>query len=115
MQRYDRCRSCGIAWHREHGFELGPIALNIVITFGALAIGMVVAFVATAPDFPVGALTAGFVIGAIVIPLFVFPFTNTLWMAFDLLAHRPDEKELAEAAAAVAAAGTASQILVGDA
>lgn len=115
MLRYDRCRTCGIAWHREHGFELGPIALNIVITFGALAVGMVVAFIATAPDFPVGALTAGFVVGAIVIPLLSFPFTSTLWMAVDLLAHRPDEQELAAAAAAVAAADTPPQILVRDA
>ena len=100
--RYERCRTCGIKWHREHGFELGPIALNIVITFFTIGVGMVVAFVATAPDFPVTALTLGFVAGAIVIPLLVFPFTNTLWMAVDLLSHEPDERELAEAAAAVA-------------
>ncbi len=79
---------------------MGPIALNVVITFGALAVGMVVAFVATAPDFPVTALTIGFVIGAIVIPVLAFPFTNTLWMAVDLLTHKPDSRELAEAAAA---------------
>lgn len=81
---------------------MGPIALNSVITFGLLAIGMVVAFIATAPDFPVGALTVGFVIGAVVIPLALFPFTNTLWLAVDLLTHRPDEKELTDASIAVA-------------
>ena len=102
MLRYDRCRTCGIKWHREHGFELGPIGLNVVVTFGALAVGMVVAFIATAPDFPVTALTVGFVIGAIVIPVLVFPFTNTLWLAVDLLAHQPDEKELVDAGIAIA-------------
>lgn len=102
MLRYDRCRSCGIKWHREHGFELGPIALNIIFTFFTLGVGMVVAFVATAPDFPVLTLTLALVGGAIVVPLLAFPFTNTLWMAFDLLSHKPDERELAEAAAAVA-------------
>ncbi len=102
MLRYERCRTCGIAWHREHGFELGPIALNIVITFGVLAAGMVVAFIATAPEFPVTALTIGFVIGAIVIPVLAFPFTNTLWMAVDLFTHKPDEHELIEAGIAVA-------------
>jgi uncharacterized protein (DUF983 family) len=99
--RYDRCRTFGIRWHREHGFELGPISVNTVITFVALTIGMAIAFVATAPDFPVATLTAVFVGGAIVIPMLAFPFTNTLWMAFDLLAHKPDERELAEAAASV--------------
>jgi len=100
MQRYERCRTCGIGWHREHGFELGPIALNVVITFGVLAVGMVVAFVATSPDFPVTALTLGFVAGAVIIPLLAFPFTNTLWLAIDLATHPPSENELAEAAEA---------------
>jgi uncharacterized protein (DUF983 family) len=102
LQRYDRCRTCGLRWHREHGFELGPIALNVVITFGALAIGMVVGFVATAPDFPVTALTIGFVVGAIVVPLVAFPFTNTLWFAVDLATHPPGPVELAEAETFVA-------------
>ena len=76
----------------------GPIALNVVITFFSLAVGMVVAFVATAPDYRVTALTIGARHrSAIVLPLFFFPFTYTLWLAFDLLSHKPDERELAEA------------------
>jgi len=101
LGRYPRCRSCGIAWHREHGFELGPIALNIVFTFFTLAVSMIVAFVATAPDFPTLALTLGCVTGAILIPLTAYPFTYTIWLAFDLATHRPDARELAQAAAAV--------------
>ena len=57
------------------------------------------------------ALTIGFVVGAIVIPVLAFPFTNTLWLAVDLLAHKPDDKELLEAAIAVAE----QQFLVEDA
>ena len=102
MLRYDRCRTCGIRWHREHGFELGPIALNSVFTLGVLAVGMAVTFIITSPDFPVTELTVGLVIGAVLIPVFAFPFTNTLWMAFDLYMHKPDEKELTEAAIAIA-------------
>lgn len=68
---------------------------------------MVVAFVATAPDFPVLALTLAFMGGAVVLPLFFYPFTNTLWLAVDLLAHKPDDAELADAAQAVAADKTA--------
>lgn len=102
--RYDRCRTCGIRWRREQGFELGAIGLNLLFTFLALAIGMVAAFVATTPDFPVFAMTIGFMAGAIVVPLVLYPFTNTIWLAVDLLAHRPDIAELAEAAGAVAAA-----------
>jgi len=111
--RYDRCRTCGIGWHREHGFELGPIALNVVFTFGSLAVIMVVAFVATAPDYNVAALM-GLVIGAaVLLPLVYLPFTNTLWLAFDLAVHRPDERELAEARAAVEAAAASSVATAG--
>jgi len=61
----------------------------------------VVAFVATAPDFPVLQLTIGFLIGAVVIPLLAYPFTYLLWQGFDLFTHKPDERELAEAAASL--------------
>ncbi|MDO8364083.1 MAG: DUF983 domain-containing protein [Actinomycetota bacterium] len=103
LGHHDRCRSCGIRWHREHGFELGPIALNVVITFFTLGVSMIVAFVATAPDFPVAKLTIGLLAGAIVVPLIAYPFTYMLWQAFDLVTHKPDARELAEAAAAVGA------------
>ncbi len=101
LGHYERCRTCGIRWHREHGFELGPVALNVVFTFFMLAVSMVVAFVATAPDYNAFALTAGFVSAAILLPLIAYPWTYTLWLAFDLATHKPDERELSEAAAAV--------------
>lgn len=97
LGHHERCRSCGIRWHREHGFELGPIALNVVITFFLLGVSMIIGFVATAPDFPVLALTVGLVSGAILIPLIAYPFTFMVWQAFDLLTHQPDQAELDEA------------------
>lgn len=103
LGRHERCRSCGIKWHREHGFELGPIALNVVFTFGSLAVMMVTAFIVTAPDYDVVLLTSLVVGAAIILPLLYYPFTYTLWLAFDLASHEPDERELAEADAAVAA------------
>lgn len=108
LGRYQRCRSCGIEWHREHGFELGPIALNVVFTFGSLAVLMVAAFVVTAPDYDAVFLTTLVVGAAILLPLLFHPFTYTLWLAFDLLSHPPDERELAEADAAVAAMAAAA-------
>ena len=55
LGKYERCRTCGLRWRREEGFELGPVALNTVITFAVLAIGMLIGFVATYPDVAVGA------------------------------------------------------------
>lgn len=104
LGRYDRCRTCGVKWHREHGFELGPIALNVVFTFFSLAVIMIVAFVTTGPDYNVAGLMALVIGAAIVLPLLFQPFTYTLWLAFDLAVHPPDQREVAEAEAAVAAA-----------
>ncbi len=85
---------------------MGAIALNCLFTFAALAVGMIVAFVATSPNFPVFALMVSFMSAAIVLPLLLYPFTNTLWLAIDLLAHRPDEAELAGAADALLSASS---------
>lgn len=101
LGRYPRCRSCGIRWQREHGSEIGAIGLNTILTFVSIGIGMVVAFVATAPDFPVRSLMVGFMSAAVVLPVLFYPFTNTLWLAFELQVHKPDEQELAEARSAV--------------
>jgi uncharacterized protein (DUF983 family) len=102
LGRYERCRTCGIRWHREHGFELGPVALNVVVTFFTLGVAMAASFVATAPDFPVGPITAAIIGTAIVVPIIAQPFTYMVWLAFDLASRRPDAAELADAAAAVA-------------
>lgn len=102
VQRRDRCRTCGIGWHREHGFELGPTALNVVLTFLTLGIGMLIAFALTIPDIPVAPLTIGFVSGAVLLPLVYQPFTCMIWLAFDLATHKPTEAELAAAAAYLA-------------
>jgi hypothetical protein len=76
--------------------------VNIVFTFFTLAVTMIVAFVATGPEYNVPALMVLMIGAAILLPLFFYPFTYTLWLAFDLASHPPDERELAEAAAAVA-------------
>lgn len=100
LGRYERCRTCGIRWNREQGTELGAIVLNCLFTFLTLAIGMLAAFVATSPDFPVFTMTVAFMAAALVLPLLFYPFTNTLWLAVDLLAHKPDDAELAAARSA---------------
>ncbi len=100
--RYDRCRTCGIAWHREEGFELGAVTVNMIVTFGALAIAMTVGFVVTAPDIPVVPLVLSLIAVALVAPVLIYPFTYTMWLAFDLAVHPPEPIELDDAMAAVA-------------
>jgi uncharacterized protein (DUF983 family) len=103
LGKFPRCRTCGIRWHREAGFELGPVALNTTLTFFALAAAMTVAFIITAPDIPVLPLVLTFASVAVGLPILLYPFTYTAWLAFDLAAHPPGAAEEADALAWVAA------------
>ena len=88
--------------------EFGALMLNTGITFVAIAVAMVVGFVMTAPDVAVVPMLAVCFGLAVVVPLVVYPFTFTLWLAIDLVSHRPSEAELARAEQAVSAQPQAS-------
>jgi uncharacterized protein (DUF983 family) len=100
FHRHERCRTCGIKWHREEGFELGAVTMNTIVTFGALTIAMVIGFVRTSPDIPVLPFVLALAAVAVVVPIVIYPFTYTMWLAFDLAVHPPEPAELAEASAA---------------
>lgn len=103
LGKYPRCRTCGLEWRREEGFELGPVALNTVITFFCLTVGMAIGFVVSYPDIAVWPILLSCIAVAVLLPILIYPLTFTLWFAFDVLAHPPDAAELAEARAALAA------------
>jgi uncharacterized protein (DUF983 family) len=98
--KYDRCRTCGIRWRREEGFELGAVTINIVLTFIVLTAAMTIGFIRTSPDIPVLPMVMSLVGVAILMPIVIYPFTFTIWLALDLAVHRPDDAELAEASVA---------------
>jgi uncharacterized protein (DUF983 family) len=101
--KYDRCRTCGIRWRREEGFELGAVTINTVLTFIVLTIGMTVGFIMTSPDIPVLPMVLSLLGIAVLMPIVIYPFTFTIWLALDLAVHRPDATEMNEAAAVAAA------------
>ncbi len=107
LGKYERCRTCGIRWRREEGFELSAVAINTTLTFLALAIGMTIGFVMTSPDIPVASMVLSLIGVAVFMPIVIYPLTYTMWLAFDLAVHRPEAAELAEAAAAVDAQAVA--------
>ena len=100
--KHERCRTCGIRWRREEGFELGAVTINTILTFIVLVAAMTVGFVVTSPDIPVMPMVLSLIGVAVLMPIVIYPFTFTIWLAFDLATHRPDAAELAQAAAAVA-------------
>lgn len=73
------------------------MVLNIIVTFGVLAVVLAVMVAATVPDVAVGPTLTVMGLIAVILPMVVYPFTYTLWLAIDLAAHPPSPAELAVA------------------
>lgn len=101
FRRHDRCRTCGIRWNREVGFELGAVTFSTIVTFGVIVVTMVVGFVLTVPDVAVVPMMVIAGSLGLATPVVFYPASYTTWLAFDLAVHPPDPAELADAAAAI--------------
>jgi uncharacterized protein (DUF983 family) len=85
-----RCARCGLDLERGEGFWLGTMAINLGVTemvFGATLVGVMVI---TWPHVPWAALTVAAVLLNGVLPLILYPFARTTFLAIDLLMHRMD-------------------------
>ena len=78
--------------------------MNTVVTSVTLVLAMAISLVITVPDVPVRTLVVVLGIVAVVMPIIVYPFTYTLWLAVELTVNPPDKAELAQADLAVAKA-----------
>ncbi|MCC6433998.1 MAG: DUF983 domain-containing protein [Acidimicrobiales bacterium] len=90
----DHCPTCGIASEREDGHFVGAVGFNTIFSFGALLITLLVGTWATYPHIPVVAMLAVCFGTAIVVHMLFWPFSQTLWMAFDLGWRPATEEEL---------------------
>jgi uncharacterized protein (DUF983 family) len=88
-----RCPSCGLPLERgEEGYQVGSYMFNIIaseLLFAAVFIGLIWL---TWPAVPWTALQIGGVIMMVIAPFAFFPFSKTLFLAFDLV-FRPVTKE----------------------
>jgi uncharacterized protein (DUF983 family) len=91
LGKHERCRTCGLRWRREEGFELGPLALNTIVTFGAVTAAMVIGLISTPPEGSAAPLFLICAVVASVVPLVIYPFTYLVWLAFDLAVHPPSD------------------------
>src|SRR5690242_2191999 len=82
----DRCPTCGLALERGESSEfwIGAFVFNLV-GGEIVAIGIpVVWMIASAPRQPWTAIEVTAVVLAILLPVAFFPFSRTLWLAWDL-------------------------------
>lgn len=94
FRRYDRCQTCGLRWNRgQDGFELGAMTVAVFITGGSVMIFLAILLAVTYPDFPVVPMAVIGAAIALIVPFVTYPFTQTIWSAFDLRVHPPTRSE----------------------
>ena len=81
------CPRCGYHFEREEGFFLGAYVMNLGATQVAVVIYIGLSVVLTLPEPPLAPLAVGGAVVALAVPLFAYPFSKTLWTAFDLIMH----------------------------
>jgi len=79
------CVGCGLVMEREEGYFLGAMMVNLIAAEGLFALALVLVVVLTWPTPPWDALWIGSIVGMVVAPLALYPFSKTVWLAFDLL------------------------------
>lgn len=85
------------------GFELGSMTMNVILTFGTILLVMAVGSALTYPDVPAVPLAIAVIVIGCSMPVLVYPFTQTVWFAVDLSMRPPEQAELDDADAWVAA------------
>jgi hypothetical protein len=84
MKMKDRCPRCDRSLERgeAHDFWLGAYAINLVFAEGAAA---VIALIILWRTWPATAVAQGMaIVLAVIMPPLFYPFSRTLWLAFDL-------------------------------
>ncbi len=90
------CSACGLHFERgEHDYFLGAMLFNLVIAELLFAVILVVVLVAMWPVVPWDFLQYGGVALMILFPFLLYPFSQTIWMAFDLMLRPPTADEFA--------------------
>jgi uncharacterized protein (DUF983 family) len=96
-----RCPRCGMCFEREEGFFLGAYVVNFGVMIIALAAFIAVGVALTLPDPPPGKLALGGMLVGVVVPIFFYPMSRTVWSAIDLMMKPLEPQEVQSAEEAV--------------
>jgi uncharacterized protein (DUF983 family) len=89
-----RCPRCGLALEREEGYRVGAYMFNIAMAELVFVVILLVVLKLTWPSPPWEWLTYGSAAAMIVLPVVFYPYSQTLFIGFDLLFHPAEEREL---------------------
>lgn len=86
----ERCPFCALTFEREQGGFLGAMTINFLVAVVLWVIVLVVVLVMTVPDVPVVPLLIASTVVLVVVPLWFYPRSKTLWAAIEFLVARSD-------------------------
>jgi len=89
-----RCPLCGIQFERMEGHFLGAVALNTVVSAGAVLSTICLTIVIAGTDVSSKLLQLTALPMATILPVLFDPFSRTLWTAIDILIRPVEPKEL---------------------
>ncbi len=89
------CPRCRLRFEQEEGGYLGAMVLNYSAGIAAWIVVLIVGLVLTVPDIPVVPLTAISLAVLIVVPLWFYPRSKSMWAGVEYLVARndPDYRE----------------------
>ena len=92
-----RCPVCGLGLERgEEGYQVGAYMFNIVASELVFAAAFLGVLVLTWPHPPWNALLYGGVAMMLVAPVVFYPFSKTLFLAFDLIFRPPTPQDFSQ-------------------
>jgi uncharacterized protein (DUF983 family) len=93
LQAHAECPGCHLRLERDEGHFIGAMAFNLVVAEGAWVIGLVLCLMLTWPTPPWNAITIGSITAMVLMPIVFYPFSRTLFYAFDLLFQPVERRE----------------------
>jgi uncharacterized protein (DUF983 family) len=82
------CPRCGLRFEREEGQWVGAIIVNFAVGMLVLVAVLAAGLLLTWPDVPWTGLTVVAVVMVVAVPIVLYPWSKTVWVAIDLLMHR---------------------------
>ena len=80
------CPLCGLRFERgEEGYYLGAVLFNVIAAELSFVVGLVAVILLTWPRPPWNVMFWGGIGLMILLPILFFPFSKTVWLAFDLI------------------------------
>jgi uncharacterized protein (DUF983 family) len=97
FRKQERCRTCCYRYERQPGFLVGALTINTIVTFGLIAVVLVVGVVLSYPEVALAPTLLAALAVAVVAPVVGYPFSYTIWAAVDLTMRPLEPAEAADA------------------